>query len=63
VIVRGKDYDLLDLPQIQARLVLPPDEVSAHPETGTCRASSIVLMCPCLMGSRIRVIVASHPAV
>lgn len=61
VIVRGKDYDLLDLPQVQARLALPPDEVFTHPETGTCRA---LFDCPDVplspMGPRIRVIIATH---
>lgn len=37
-VTRGKDYGLLDLAAVQARLALPPDEVSTHPETGTCRA-------------------------
>jgi hypothetical protein len=30
-LTRGKDYSLLDLPQIQARLALPPDQVTTHP--------------------------------
>jgi hypothetical protein len=63
VIVRGKDYDLLDLPQIQARLAQSPDEVSTHRQTGTCRA---LFDCPDIpltpMGPCIRVIVATHPA-
>jgi hypothetical protein len=63
VIVRGKDYGLLDLPEVQARLLQPPEEVSTHPETGTCRA---LFDCPDIpltpMGPRIRVIVATHPA-
>jgi hypothetical protein len=61
-ITRGKDYGLLDLPQIQARLALPPDEVFSHPETGTCR---MLFDCPDipLTGTelRVRVIVATHP--
>jgi hypothetical protein len=63
VIVRGKDYDLLDLPQIQARLALPPDEVSTHPETGTCRALFDCGFIP-LTGTALtmRVIAATHPA-
>jgi hypothetical protein len=32
-VMRGKDYDLLDLPQVQARLAQPPDQQTTHPET------------------------------
>jgi hypothetical protein len=48
-VMRGKDYDLLDLPEIQARLALPPDQQTTHPETGTSRAlfdCSDVLLTP-----------------
>jgi len=62
-LTRGKDYGLLDLPQIQARLALPPDEVVTHPETGTCR---MLFDCPeiPLPGTALttRVIIATHPA-
>lgn len=62
-VMRGKDYDLLDLPQVQARLALPPDQQTTHPETGTCRA---LFDCPDVpltaTGTRTRVIVATHPA-
>lgn len=62
-VMRGKDYDLLDLPQVQARLAQPPDQQTTHPETGTCRA---LFDCPdlpvALTGPRTRVIVAAHPA-
>src|SRR5947209_15087186 len=62
-VMRGKDYGLLDLPQVQARLTLPPDQQTTHPETGSCRA---LFDCPDLLlspaGSRTRVIVATHPA-
>jgi hypothetical protein len=62
-LTRGKDYGLLDLPTIQARLQGPPDEVSTHPETGTCRA---LFDCPAipLPGTALtmRVIVATHKA-
>jgi hypothetical protein len=62
-VIRGKDYALLDLPQIQARLAQPPDQVTTHPETGTCRA---LFDCPDipLTGTALtmRVIVATHPA-
>src|SRR5258705_9605974 len=37
-VMRGKDYGLLDLPEIQARLERPPDQVVTHPETATTRA-------------------------
>jgi hypothetical protein len=61
-LTRGKDYGLLDLPVIQARLQGGPDEVSTHPETGTCR---MLFDCPDipLTGTelRTRVIVATHP--
>jgi len=61
-LTRGKNYDLLDLPAIQARLALSPDEVLTHPETGTCRA---LFDCPHipLPGTALtmRVIVATHP--
>ncbi len=62
-VLRGQDYTLLDLPQMQARLALPPDEETTHPETGTCRA---LFDCPqvCLTpaGPSTRLIVATHPA-
>lgn len=60
-VMRGKDYDLLDLPEIQARLALPPDQQTTHPESGTCRALfdlPDVLLTPA--GPRGRVIVATH---
>ena len=37
-IMRGKDYALLDVPDVQVRLAQPPDQQTTHPETGTCRA-------------------------
>jgi hypothetical protein len=37
-VMGGKDYGLLDQPEIQARLALSPDQVVTHPETGTTRA-------------------------
>jgi hypothetical protein len=62
-VMRGKDYALLDLPEVQARLALPPDQQTTHPETGTSRA---LFDCPDLQlspaGPRLRVIVATHPA-
>jgi len=62
-VMRGKDYGLLDLPQVQARLAQPPDQQISHPETGTCRA---LFDCPDLLlsstGPRTRVIIAMHQA-
>ncbi len=62
-VMRGKDYGLLDEQEVQARLALPPDQQTIHPETGTCRA---LFDCPDLKlsptGPRARVIVATHPA-
>jgi hypothetical protein len=61
--MRGKDYSLLGLPEIQARLTQAPDQQVRHPETGTCRALFDCLAVPLTpMGPRIRVIVATHPA-
>lgn len=40
-VMRGKDYDLLDLSQVQLRLAQPPDQHTTHPETGTCRFTSV----------------------
>ncbi len=62
-LIRGKDYGLLDLPAIQARLAQPPDQVITHPESRTSRA---LFDCPHipLTGTAftMRVIVATHPA-
>lgn len=62
-LTRGKDYGLLDLPHIQARLAHPPDQETTHPETGTSRA---LFDCPDLPVTgtpfRMRVIVATSPA-
>ena len=63
-VMRGKDYDLLDLPQVQARLAQPPDQQTTHPDTGTCR---VLFDFPDLLlsptGPRARVIVAARPAI
>ena len=62
-VMRGKDYDLLDLPQVRARLALPADQQTTHAETGTQRA---LFDCPDVpltpTGPRSRVIVATQPA-
>jgi hypothetical protein len=62
-VMQGKDYDLLDLQEVQARLAQPPDQQTTHPETGTCRALfdfSDLALSP--TGPRTRVIVATHQA-
>ncbi len=62
-VMRGKDYDLLDLESVQARLAQPPDQQTSHPETGTCRALfdfPDLALSP--IGPHTRVIVATHPA-
>jgi len=61
-VMRGKDYDLLDLETVQARLAQPPDQQTTHPETGTCRALfdfPDLALSPA--GPRTRVIVATRP--
>lgn len=62
-VMRGKDYNLLNLQEVQTRLAQPPDQQTTHPETGTCRA---LFDCPDLpltpTRARTRVIVATHPA-
>jgi hypothetical protein len=63
VIVRSKDYGLLDLPAVQARLRQPPDQRTTHPESGASRALFDCLDIPLIAaGPRIRLIVATHPA-
>lgn len=62
-VMRGKDYDLLDLESVQARLAQPPDQQTTHSETGTCRALfdfPDLALSPA--GPRARVIVATHQA-
>jgi uncharacterized protein (UPF0179 family) len=63
MIVRGKDYALLDLPSVQARLALPPDEWTTHPESGASRALFNCLDVPLTpVGPLVRMIVATHSA-
>ncbi len=61
-IMRCKDYGLLDLPAVAARLTLPPDHQSTHPESGASRA---LFDCPDLAllpsGPHVRLVVATHP--
>ena len=62
-VIRGKDYRLLDRPEVQARLHLPADEQFTRPESGITRT---LYDCPDLsvgsVGQRCRVVVATHPA-
>ncbi len=62
VIVRYKNYALLDLPAIASRLKHPPDQHTIHPESGARRA---LFDCPDIAllpgGPRVRFIVATHP--
>ncbi|HEY4035920.1 MAG TPA: hypothetical protein VGL94_18335 [Ktedonobacteraceae bacterium] len=63
VIVRGKDYHLLDLPEVHARLQHPADQRTRHPESGTSRD---FFDCPGIAltptGPVVRMILATHPA-
>src|SRR5712691_2459787 len=63
VITRGRDYALLDLPEVKQRLAHGPDQESTHPESGAYRA---LYDCPEIplspTGPRVRLIVATHPA-
>ena len=63
IIVRCKEYGLLDLPAVAARLKQPPDHYTTHPESGATRA---LFDCPDIAlrpsGPRVRLIVATHPA-
>ena len=62
-VTRGKDYDLLNHPQIQARLHWPPDQSQQRPESQMARS---LYDCPQIPvgpeGKPCRVIVATHPA-
>ncbi len=62
-VTRGKDYHLLDHPQLQARLHLPPDQVQQRPESQMARS---LYDCPEVPvgpeGVPCCVIVATHPA-
>ncbi len=62
-VMRSKDYHLLDLPEVQARLTFPPDFQTTHPETGTQRA---LYDCPdttiTATGETCRLIIATHQA-
>ncbi len=62
-VMRGRDYQVLDRAEVQARLQLPPDQQTIHPESGTTR---LLYDCPDLVitptGKRGRVVIATHPA-
>jgi hypothetical protein len=62
-VTRGKDYGMLDLADVQARLHLPADQYLNSAESGICRA---LYDCPDQRlspdGPLVRVIVATHPA-
>ncbi len=62
-VMRGRDYQILDRAEVQARLQLPPDQQTVHPETGSAR---LLYDCPDLVitpaGKRCRVVIATHPA-
>ena len=62
-VMRGKDYQLLERAEIQARLKLPPDQQMTHPESGIVRT---LYDCPEQVlgpkGKRCRIVVATHPA-
>ncbi len=60
--MRGKDYAVLDRPEVQARLHLPPDQHQRRPESQITRT---LYDCPDVpvgpAGERCRVVVATHP--
>ncbi len=62
-VMRGKDYQLLDRPEVQARLHLPADQQFSRPESHLVRT---LYDCPDVAvgpaGQRCRVVVATHPA-
>ncbi len=63
VVVRGKDYHLIEQPAIQHRLKLPPDQVTIHPESGASRAlydCGSIQLAP--TGPVVRMLLATHPA-
>src|SRR5438132_4526472 len=62
-VMRGKDYSVLDQPEVQSRLHLPADQQFSRAESGLVRQ---LYDCPDVAvgpeGVRCRVVVASHPA-
>ncbi len=63
VIVRSRDYDLLDLEVVQQVLTQAPDQVSTHSESGMTR---VLYDCPAVpltpAGPRMRLVIATHDA-
>jgi len=61
-VTRGKDYSVLDRPEVQSRLHLPADGQFSRPESGLVRQ---LYDCPDVPvgpeGVRCRVVVATHP--
>src|SRR5258708_1509381 len=63
VVVRGKDYHLLEQPAIRQRLCRPPDQHTIHPESGMSRAlydCAEIALTP--TGPVVRMLLATHPA-
>jgi hypothetical protein len=61
-VMRGKDYAVLDRPEVQARLHLPPDQHQRRPESQITRTLYDCLDVPVgPAGERCRVVVATHP--
>jgi len=62
-IMRGKDYSVLERPEVQSRLHLPADQQFSRPESELVRT---LYDCPDVAvgpdGQRCRVVVATHPA-
>src|SRR5260370_10422203 len=62
-VTRGKEYTVLDHPQVQARLHLRPDQFQQRPE---CQMVRSLYDCPAIPlgpeGVPCRVVVATHPA-
>ena len=63
LLVRGKDYGLLDIPAVVARLNQAPDDCTTHAESGARRAlfdfPEVTLP---TSEARVRLIVATHPS-
>jgi len=63
MIVRSRDYRLLEFPVVQQALARSPDQVSTHPESGMTRA---LYDCPAVpltpTGPEVRLEVATHAA-
>ncbi len=62
-VMRGKDYTVLDRPEVQSRLHLPADQQFSRSESGLVRQ---LYDCPDVPvgpeGVRCRIVVATHPA-